>query len=389
MAQSVFASTIPLKVAPSLRYLAAIKSKVAWHRDRLQALFDGTEPAPVTIDVAMTQACNWRCRYCFGLTQRNEQGLIKWKRGVAVKLAKDIFSLGIRGVSIVGDGESTLHESYADFVRALSDLGISVGIGTNGVLLPSRLKVLPIGVKWVRFHISAVNPTAFQKIHGVNPAELDKFKAAVSWAVSQARPKMLIGLQTVADPADFSEIPKVWRMAAQLGVDYYQVKHQSDAEEPILKTDFRGIKSRTKRLTKLLREMALKDQARGVLPPLVLKATKITAGTEKPFKHCWGWPLQLQISGTGIVAPCGHLFREKFKQDFWLGDLNAGDRLIDIVWSKRYKQVYDNLMKADLDKLCGHLCLQWCLNADIQKAVDSGELPKRPKGRVPVDVDFL
>ena len=38
-------------------------TKIAWHQDRIQAWERGERIAPITIDMALTRACNYGCHY--------------------------------------------------------------------------------------------------------------------------------------------------------------------------------------------------------------------------------------------------------------------------------------------------------------------------------------
>ena len=45
--------------------------KLAWHKDRVEAWQRGERIAPVTIDMALTRACNARCTFCYAMLQDN------------------------------------------------------------------------------------------------------------------------------------------------------------------------------------------------------------------------------------------------------------------------------------------------------------------------------
>jgi hypothetical protein len=66
----------------------------------------------------------------------------------------------------------------------------------------------------------------------------------------------------------------------------------------------------------------------------------------------------MQMSGSGLVAPCGMLFNEKYK-DFHIGNINE-NRFKDIFNSDRYAAVMKKISEEPLDtnKDCAKLCLQ-------------------------------
>ena len=70
----------------------------------------------------------------------------------------------------------------------------------------------------------------------------------------------------------------------------------------------------------------------------------------------------LQISGSGLVAPCGMLFNERYKK-FHIGNI-CEERFRDIWSSERYWEVMSYLASPmfNAQKMCGSLCLQHNVN---------------------------
>ncbi len=48
-------------------------TKIAWHQDRVRAWERGERIAPITIDMALTRACNYACHYCYAMLQENDR----------------------------------------------------------------------------------------------------------------------------------------------------------------------------------------------------------------------------------------------------------------------------------------------------------------------------
>jgi len=46
--------------------------KLMYHQDRVKEWLDGKRIAPITIDMALTQGCNYKCVYCYGQLQDNQ-----------------------------------------------------------------------------------------------------------------------------------------------------------------------------------------------------------------------------------------------------------------------------------------------------------------------------
>ena len=41
--------------------------KLMWHKDRVEGWQKGERIAPITIDMALTRACNMRCSFCYAM----------------------------------------------------------------------------------------------------------------------------------------------------------------------------------------------------------------------------------------------------------------------------------------------------------------------------------
>ena len=74
--------------------------KLLWHRERVEAWLDGQRIAPITIDCALTRRCTYRCVYCYGQLQANDER--KMTRDVIFRFLDDaaeieyMFALSLR-----------------------------------------------------------------------------------------------------------------------------------------------------------------------------------------------------------------------------------------------------------------------------------------------------
>ena len=54
-------------------------TKINWHLDRVSKWENGERIAPITIDMALTRACNYSCGFCYAMFQENDRKIIgKW-----------------------------------------------------------------------------------------------------------------------------------------------------------------------------------------------------------------------------------------------------------------------------------------------------------------------
>ena len=95
--------------------------KLDWHKKRVEAWMNGERIAPITIDMALTRACNYSCGFCYAMFQENDRKIITKK--VIFDFLEDAASIGVKGISFVSDGESTIspvfmmHENMSRFIN--------------------------------------------------------------------------------------------------------------------------------------------------------------------------------------------------------------------------------------------------------------------------------
>lgn len=103
-----------------------------------------------------------------------------------------------------------------------------------------------------------------------------------------------------------------------------------------------------------------------------VKWSKITDHGMKSYTACYGPPFILQLSGSGLVAPCGMLFNERYK-NFHIGNIRE-TRFKDIFHSDRYWEVinYISSEKFNARVDCGTNCLQHKTNEILDRLKRSG-----------------
>ena len=139
--------------------------KLIWHQERLKAWLKGERIAPITIDCSLTRRCTYRCVYCYGMLQVNDEK--KMTKDVIFRFLDDAAEIGVKAVSFVSDGESTCSPYFYDAVLRGKANGLDMAVGTNGYLLKEeRLEEILPALTYIRFNISAADPKRYAQIHG-------------------------------------------------------------------------------------------------------------------------------------------------------------------------------------------------------------------------------
>jgi hypothetical protein len=167
--------------------------------------------------------------------------------------------------------------------------------------------------------------------------------------------EVTIGLQMVLMPEFSDQIIPFVELGKELGVDYAVIKHCSDNELGSLGVDY----SKYFKLVPLLEE-AEKHTTKNYL--VKAKWSKLLSEGKRCYTQCYGPPFMLQISGSGLVAPCGMFFNPRYEK-FHIGSI-VKQRFKDIWQSDRYWEVMNYLAsdKFNAKTDCGCLCLHHKVN---------------------------
>lgn len=361
--------------------------KLKWHRDRVNALLNGEHVAPLTIDCALTRACTYRCTYCYGQLQKNPEKPLE--QDVIRHFLDDCAEIGVKAVSFVSDGESTCSPHLYDAILHGKKNGLDMALGTNGYLLKDeRLEEILPALSYLRFNISAATEQAYTRIHGCSSKAYHKVLNTIERAVSVKKALNLsvtIGLQMVLLPEYEDQVIPLAELGKSLGVDYLVIKHCSDDEDGSLGVNY-------SRYFQMVDTLKKAEEISNDSYKVQAKWSKILSGGKRSYSRCFGPRLIMQLSGSGLVAPCGMLFNEKYKK-FHMGNI-AEQRFKDIINGKRYREVMDYLVSPAFDArtMCGTLCLQHKVNEylidliDGKATIEGGEGDKSPE---PLHVNFI
>jgi len=359
-------------------------TKLGWHLERVRAWERGERIAPITIDMALTRACNYGCSFCYAMLQENERAVIT--TDVMMGFLEDSAEIGVRGISLVSDGESTLSPAFIPTIQRGHELGLSMACGTNAFVFNRRKleEILP-SLTYLRVNFSAGTRERYGQIMGVKPEWFDRVCQNIRDMMEIKRRNNLpvtIGMQMVLMPQDADQILPFAQLGKELRPDYAVIKHCSDNEAGSLGVNYSAYGC----LHDLLHQAeALSDAEYQV----VVKWSKIEAKGTRSYQRCYGAPFLIQISGSGLVAPCGMLFNERYKK-FHIGNI-VEERFKDIWASDRYWEVMNYLAspKFDAQKMCGALCLQHKVNEFLDDYKKDRTDLLQPAGPEPMHIDFI
>lgn len=362
--------------------------KLSYHYDRLEKWEADNRIAPVSVDMALTRACGAMCSFCYAMVQEpQERSTIKVRE--ALNLLDDFAEVGVKGVSLISDGESTLSKTYVPFIQHASKIGIDVGNATNGwEWEPDKIDQVLEHLTWVRFTCAAGTPEGYANIMFKNKEHTHVFDRAmrhIKYAVDLKKKKKLkvtLGIQMVLMPEFKNEILPFAKLAVDLGVDYGVIKHCSDDEFGTLGVDY----------SKYEDMYGLLEQAENLSnenTKIIVKWDKIKNKGIPSYSRFYGPQFLLQISGSGLVAPSGMFFNARYSK-FHIGNF-VDERFKDIFKSDRYRKIMNYLASPNFDAqtMMGTLPIQHYLSEALDNHVKNIKKIKKEQGEKPLHVNFL
>jgi hypothetical protein len=362
--------------------------KLSYHFDRIKAWESGERISPISVDMALTRACGAMCSFCYAMIQEpQERSTIKTKE--ALNLLDDFAEIGVKGVSLISDGESTISKAYVPFIQHAAKIGIDIGNATNGwEWEPEKIEqVLPY-LTWVRFTVAGGTPEGYAKIMFKSSEHTEVFDRAMShirYAVllkKKLNLKVTLGIQMVLMPEFKNEIIPFAKLATDLGVDYGVIKHCSDDEFGTLGVNYAEYENLYPLLNKA--ELMSNEDTK-----IIVKWEKIKDKGKPSYNRFYGPQFLLQISGSGLVAPSGMFFNARYSK-FHIGNF-ADESFKSIFKSERYWRIMDYLASPNFDAqtMMGTLPIQHYVSEALDNHLKGIAKIEPRSGPDPLHVNFL
>jgi organic radical activating enzyme len=225
---------------PSLRdHVAAY---VRWRKDLRRARAEGrSEPpppdqAPISINLDLTTACNYRCDHCIDwdiLNTKHRHDEETLRSSIITMVAR-----GLRSVILIGGGEPTIYPGFSDFVRFLKDLELQIAVVSNGSRGDKLLEIADLlePKDWVRLSLDAGSNELFRAMHKPVKKSLS-LDEICEWVprIKQRNPNFQIGFSyiivwqgamrdEVAIYENIDEVVLATERAKRSGFDYIALK---------------------------------------------------------------------------------------------------------------------------------------------------------------------
>lgn len=334
--------------------------KLIYHMDRVYAHYrNGKRIYPLHIDIGTTKVCNAKCVYCYGIKQKMDYTSV-----IPLEPMLNIFgtasSLGIRSITVTGDGEPTLNPHMYSALLLGHSTGLNMGFATNGIkITEAQMDTILKTCTWLRFNLSAVDRATYKTVHGTD--KWDTVSKNIALAVKLKRERgytCTIGLQMVLIPQCIDQVIPEARFAVDTGVDYFVIKQFSDPGCEAMSRFDMSLYDSSKVLSTLATAESMSTENTKIVP----KWGMIRDKGRRRYDRCVDCALLFQISGSGKCYPCGYLFGD---DRYCYGDLHK-NTLKEILDSEQYWKVVKYMRESfDVHKDCKGACRHDFTNAFI------------------------
>lgn len=202
------------------------QAKPVYWLDRLAQLRAGVTPAPVHVQMVLSDLCNQDCAFCSyrmssGLSnelfpegkRKNPNRMIPADK--AREIIDDCAAIGVKALQFTGGGEPTIHPDHLEMFERAQAHGIATALVTNGASMDAAHPAVR-AMRWVRVSVDAGDAQTYARVRGVS----EKHWLAV-WANIRALAASCNGVVSVGfvvTNENYQGLPAAASMARDAGV---------------------------------------------------------------------------------------------------------------------------------------------------------------------------
>lgn len=344
---------VPGRIVPDLHDFQN-PHKIFHHIDRIHELWATGDTRPVHMTIGLTNHCNHTCPWCY--INWNQAGALSLRSGNGeagkkvinadmrlIEATLEAKELGLKAVTIVGDGEPTLHKNIVEYLDILHGGGLDIGIFTNmGMKQPEIVEALAKTCFFVRCSIDSMRAEVHKKFHGLDDFDLviDNIRRLI--ARRGDNPYPIIGVQYVTNEENYLDLPEAARFYRDLGVEYLTIKPMYKA---VLNPAHEKNKLDYGDAERLMREAESHSTDTFKVYAKYSQFSEILNNETnggRYYKKCQATPLSPYLDEDGNVEMCGNLKGRGFTMG------NIYESSFQEIWQSERRQ--DCLRRIDLLK---------------------------------------
>lgn len=204
-------------------------SKLAFHREKLDALARGEITAPIYVRIKPTNKCDHHCSYCSyepgsgcpvsETINRNDQ----IDKGKMLEILDDFKERGVKAVTYSGGGEPLVYPWISEIMRKTLENGIDLSIITNGQKLRGESAEILTQAEWVRVSSSESDPETFSKTRKVHERWFYELADNLRNFAKIKKESCEFGINFVVHEGNANQVYRSVKYFKELGVNHVKI----------------------------------------------------------------------------------------------------------------------------------------------------------------------
>jgi GTP 3',8-cyclase len=300
--------------------------KLMYHLPRVCDWLNGETIYPVYMEISPVGNCNHRCVFCaYDFIGYPNRKLDCDRLLTFIDEAKEV---GVKSILYAGEGEPLLHPDIGKIIAHSSNIGIDVGLFTNGQLLNEEFAdvILP-SLTFVRFSFNGGTKENYANIHKVKPGIFERVVANIKKASEIKEKESLnvdIGVQYVLLPENVGYLLDAVKTLKDTGVDYFVIK--PFIQQSHLQSYRIGEQLALDNIETILNEAESFSSENFMV---IARRDSFGGYGKRSYEHCYGTSFVSVLNSAGDIATClpywdkddfvlGNIYKSTYR-DIWLG----------------------------------------------------------------------
>jgi MoaA/NifB/PqqE/SkfB family radical SAM enzyme len=211
--------------------------KAYFYTNEIVAMQNGCYVHPVTCEIDLSNKCQLNCKFCMYKKQRKAAN-VDLDFELYHRLILDLKRTGVKSVTFTGGGEPLMNPRREEMIRHAAEMGLEMGMVTNGINLNLLPKTLLSQFKFIRISLDAATDRTYKKLK-----KQDYFYEVTEnadWFVRLFKGKVTIGFSFVTCEENEHEVYQAEKLAREIGVDYIQFKPAWTGQDIYREGSYRG-----------------------------------------------------------------------------------------------------------------------------------------------------
>ncbi|MFC1613351.1 radical SAM protein [Patescibacteria group bacterium] len=180
---------------------------------------------PVSVELSLTNRCNFNCIWCSDQKIRNNfKGDLD--KNVLFKLLEELSKNGVKGICIEGGGEPTLYRDFREVVLKAKRCGLKIGLITNGSVF--NYEDMFDNFEWVRVSLDVATKHQMKILK-----ENNLFDQVISNIEKMCRIKKntVVGIAYILSNKNIYNLENIIKKIKIAGADYFYIRQVIDHPE--------------------------------------------------------------------------------------------------------------------------------------------------------------